>query len=404
MEPNSKACKVSLRKPRLCVLTTTYPRDDADTTPAFVFELCRQLAAQFEITVLAPAAEGAREGDWDGVKVVRYRYAPQRWQQLTTGGGILPNLRRSPALLVFIPGLLLAQAFALFVRRRQFDVIHAHWLIPGGFIARLCGGGRPVVATSHGADVLALRGRFWDGLRRWVMRGAFAVTAVGEPLRAVLQAEVTGKQVLRLPMGCDLQRFSPQPGGHMQSGRLVFVGRLVPKKGVDSLLQALALLKQQHTAFHLSIIGDGPERDVLQQLSDRLGLAEQVRFLGGIANASLAAEYRQAETVVLPFRTAANGDAEGLGLTLIEALACGCKVVVGQCAAQEALTADCPGLWRCDADDWQALAEAIRSSLHMQLDAAALRAEREPRLLPFAWATVAAGYADVLHRAHRSRA
>ncbi|MES2883808.1 MAG: glycosyltransferase [Pseudomonadota bacterium] len=402
MEPKTAVCKEARKPLRLAVLTTTYPSDDDDAIPAFVFELCRRLSPAFEITVLAPACEGARAGHWAGVHVVRYRYASRRGQQLTSGGGILPNLRRSPALLVWLPGLMLSQAFALWTRRRQFDVIHAHWLVPNGVIALLSGGGRPVVCTSHGADVFALQGRLFETLRRWVMQNAFAVTAVGEPLRAALTATAPSKAVSVLPMGCDLERFSPRAEGSPLAGRLLYVGRLVPKKGVDALLRALALLQRSHRRVHLRVIGEGPERETLEQLTQSLGLGGDVQFLGGMANARLPDEYREAETVVLPFRQAADGDAEGLGLTLIEALACGCKLVVGYSEAQEDLTRDCPGLWRCDADDSSALAEAIEASLRTPHQAQSLRAARQPRLLPMAWETIAAQYADLLLAAHRS--
>lgn len=402
MEPNPEARKKAALRPRLCVLTTTYPRDESDHCPAFVFELCRRLAADFAITVIAPDAPGARCGQWHGVEVVRYRYAPRRFETLAAGGGILPNLRRSPALMIWLPGMIFAQALALWVRRKQFDVIHAHWLVPNGAIALVCGGGRPVVCTSHGADVFALRGRLWEGFRRWVTRRSFAVTAVGEPLRAALTSTAPDQLVRVLPMGCDLERFSPCAGVAVQPGRLLFVGRLVPKKGVDALLDALALLQRRQLRVHLRVIGEGPERESLRQQAISLGLVDNVQFVGGMANANLPDEYRQAETVVLPFRQAADGDAEGLGLTLIEALACGCRLVVGHSAAQEELTRDCPGVWRCDADEVLALAGAIEASLQGPNQAEQLREARLPRLLPMAWETIAAEYAGLLQAAHRS--
>src|SRR5690606_35496267 len=77
-------------RPRLLVLTSTYPRGDGDPEPGFVHELARRLVGRFQVTVVCPHAVGAatRE-DMDGVHVVRYRYAPERWETLVNDGGIV---------------------------------------------------------------------------------------------------------------------------------------------------------------------------------------------------------------------------------------------------------------------------------------------------------------------------
>ncbi|MDE1885521.1 MAG: glycosyltransferase family 4 protein, partial [Xanthomonadaceae bacterium] len=78
--------KADVTKPRLLVLTSMFPRWRDDTEPGFVFELCRRLAARFDVRVLAPHAPGAAMDElMDGVEVVRYRYAPQRLETLAYG-------------------------------------------------------------------------------------------------------------------------------------------------------------------------------------------------------------------------------------------------------------------------------------------------------------------------------
>ena len=124
-------------KPGLLVLTTTFPRWAGDHEPPFVYELSRRLGDDFDITGLAPHAPGAQKDEiMDGIRVRRFRYAPDRLEKLAYDGGIPTRLRLYPWLALLLPSFLLAQIGAALqlVRERNPAVIHAHWLLPGGLI------------------------------------------------------------------------------------------------------------------------------------------------------------------------------------------------------------------------------------------------------------------------------
>jgi hypothetical protein len=126
------------RKPRLLVLASTYPRWPGDPEPAFVHELARRLVDAFEVTVLCPHAAGAATREtFDGVQVLRYRYAPAALESLVNDGGIVANLKRHRWKWLLLPtfvGALAWRAWRL-VRRERPAVVHAHWLIPQGVVA-----------------------------------------------------------------------------------------------------------------------------------------------------------------------------------------------------------------------------------------------------------------------------
>jgi len=325
-------------RPTLLVLASTYPRWKGDPEPSFVHELSRRLAGRFRVIAVCPHAPGAATREvMDGVEVVRYRYAPERWETLVNDGGIVANLRRSRWKLLLLPGFVLAQLWAAWrvCRREGVDVVHAHWLVPQGLVAvtlRMLGRGRPpFVVTSHGADLYALRGRAWDVVKRFVAGRASAVTVVSSAMKDQLaKLGVPGGKVMVQSMGVDLsERFTPDPSVPRSSREILFVGRLVEKKGVRHLLDAMPAVLEEIPDARLTIAGFGPEEAALREQVSRLGLDGSVRFLGAGRQAELPGLYRRAALFVAPFVQASTGDQEGLGLVLVEAIGCGCPVLAG---------------------------------------------------------------------------
>jgi glycosyltransferase involved in cell wall biosynthesis len=300
-----------------------------------VHELCKRLVPRFDVTVLTPDAVGSDGQDrMDGVGIVRFRYAPRALQTLVHGGGMLANLRAAPWKWILLPafmgGMLLATWRQL--RRSELDVVHAHWLIPQGLVAVIAQVARrrkrPLLVTSHGADLFALDSRPLRMLKRVVAMKAAAVTVVSEAMRAKARSiGIDESRISIQPMGVDMDRFSPHPSVVRSRSRLLFVGRLVEKKGVQYLLEAMPAILAEVPDATLAIAGFGPEEARLREQAKELGLGGRVEFLGAVPQSDLPALYRGAVALVVPFVEARGGDQEGLGLVMVEALGCGCPVV-----------------------------------------------------------------------------
>jgi hypothetical protein len=174
-------------KPKLLVLTSTFPRWRIDTDPPFVYELSRRLTDTFDVTIHTPHYPGARTREMmAGMHIYRFRYFWGPFEKLAGSTGILPTLHHNKLYYGLVPFLLLAQLFSLLllVRKIRPDIIHAHWIIPQGFVAVLVQAfsGVPVVITAHGADVFGLQGSLLEAIKRFTLRRVRGVTVVSRAL------------------------------------------------------------------------------------------------------------------------------------------------------------------------------------------------------------------------------
>lgn len=393
---------------KILVLASTYPRAADDTTPGFVHELCRRLATRgHEVQVVTPHLPASAEVQTlDGVEVRRFRYAPATLETLAGQGGIVSRLRTAPWRLLLVPVFLFAYAHAIWraSRRTQFDVVHAHWLIPQGLLAALMApltGRTPLICTSHGGDLFALRATGFRLLRRLIIRRASLVTVVSQYMREVLVAEgIAASKIAVASMGVDLQeRFVPQPGVERDPWHLLFVGRLVEKKGVRVLIEAFPALLASHPRAHLTIVGDGPERIALEAQVAALGLQSAVRFLGARPPAALPAIYSSAAVAVVPSVIDAVGDQEGLGLVTLEAIGCGCAVVASDLRAiRDVVQDDVTGLLFRAGD-----VSALTTTLRRLLDRDSLRCKlsvdaRGHVIKTYDWSAVTTRYEQLFQR------
>ena len=399
---------------RILVLASTYPLGPQDSTPGFVHELCRRLAVKgHQVFVLTPHMPGAPTIQiLDGVHVHRYRYCPEALEQLVGPGGVMSRLRQRRWRLLLVPFLLVAMAWNYITtcRRRRIELVHAHWLIPQGLVAaamRPFTGNLPLVCTAHGGDLFALRGPRFRSLRRLIVARANVVALVSNYMRDVLASEGVASNKLEVaPMGVDLlERFVPDPQIARNANLLVFVGRLVEKKGVRHLLDAFAEIRHRHVNAQLRIIGDGPERAALERQADVLGIRTNVEFLGARPSDALPAQYSEAAIAVVPSVIDRGGDQEGLGLVTIEAAGCGCALVVSDLDAIRDVVSDKVTALVTKAGDHSSLAMAI----DRLLDDPALRerladAAKNHVRATFDWTVVTERYESLFQRAQRESA
>ena len=391
----------------ILVLTSTYPRWNGDTEPAFVHQLNRQLSRNYDITVLAPHYPGARRSEvMDGIRVVRFRYCLPAAERLAYDGGILTNLKKNRLKLLLVPLFLVSQLVNAWIlcRRHDFALIHAHWIIPQGVMAlwarRLCGRRLPVLSTSHGGDLFSLRRTPLKQLKQYVVRQADHMTVVSRAMRDHLHAMGCPDDTISVQsMGVDLQgTFLPDPAINKRRD-LVFVGRLVEKKGVVTLIEAMADLAGEFPQLSLTIVGDGPDRPALEGLATARGVRGQIVFTGAVPNDSVPGYYQSARIAVVPSVVARDGDQEGLGLVAVEALGCGCATIVSDLPALRDVVRDDQNGLVFHAGDAAHLAECIRRLLTDQDLYSRLTGQARPSVLDrFDWQPTGRAYLTIVDR------
>jgi|Deesub1362B_J571_1020462.scaffolds.fasta_scaffold00320_28 N-acetyl-alpha-D-glucosaminyl L-malate synthase BshA len=271
-------------------------------------------------------------------------------------------------------------------RRRKYDLIHAHYAIPQGLLGvalkhalRL-----PLVVTLHGTDINYLaRRRMTRPLVKLVLKQADAVVAVSRFLKE--EAEKLGVEAEKVRViynGVELPEWEEAE----REMSILFVGSLVKQKGIDTLLKAYRIVKERLPEAKLVIVGDGREREALENMSTRLKLKDV--FFEGSRN-RLGGYYSRSRVLALPSRS------EGFGLVALEAMAYGLPVVATRVGGiPEVVTHGEAGML-VEKDDASALAEALIKVMADKALWQKLSQNARKRAAMFSWEKTAQQYANL---------
>lgn len=350
---------------RVGVVTTSYPRAPGDPAGSFVAAHVDWLVrAGHAVEVLcAAAAEPDAQAEagraWQpGVRVVPVAAPPGLFYQ---GGAPEALAARGPAAAVDVARFSAALLRAVWRHARGWDAAFAHWLVPGGAaLALATPPGLRLVAIAHSGDVHLLRRL---GLATplawalWLRRARLACVSehVRERLLAGVQpawlARALRARSLVTPMGVDVARWRAASrvavsaraapvaqvmGGSQASQRasgsrtVLFLGRLVPIKGVSVLLEAAALLAAACVAVRVIVAGDGPLAAELAARARALADRCTIELVGEVRGEARDRLVASADVLVLPSLPVAGGRSEGAPVTALEAMAAGVPVVASR--------------------------------------------------------------------------
>ncbi|MDH6704285.1 phosphatidylinositol alpha-1,6-mannosyltransferase [Kitasatospora sp. MAA19] len=244
---------------------------------------------------------------------------------------------------VMVPTPRVTRRAAEILRAEKCDSVWFGAAAPLGLMAptlRRAGAGR-LLGMTHGHEAAWAQLPAARQLLRRIGAGTDVLTYLGEYTRSRIAGAVgpqAAARMVQLPPGVDETTFHPDSGGAEVRRRLgladrpvvVCVSRLVPRKGQDTLIEAMPQILVDVPDAVLLIVGGGPYRADLEKLADAKGVRDSVRFTGSVPWEELPAHYGAGDVFAMPCRTRRGGlDVEGLGIVYLEASATGLPVVAG---------------------------------------------------------------------------
>ena len=251
---------------------------------------------------------------------------------------LLPRRLLTP-LIGFVEFLLCLSTVKRIHRKWHIDLIHVNFAYPDGIAAMWISRVLKIkyVLTEHRGLLAETLDNLWIKAQlKKTYESAAVVTTVSEYNANVLLKKTNVKATL-IPNGLDFSRFQPQ-AGRDRLQYLVCISHLIPAKGIQYLIEAISLLKQQGASFKLDIIGEGEYRPQLQNMINQYGLQDSVKLRGRYSPEQLEMELPKYDALVLPSLR------ESFGIVLIEAMACGLPVLATRCGGPEYIVTSETGL------------------------------------------------------------
>lgn len=250
-----------------------------------------------------------------------------------------------------------------FVPRHQPDLIQAYFALPGGFVARILRlvYGTPYVLYFGGSDMPGANPTryknvypFIRGLTRWVWRGAEISTVCSEGLLKLGRTLDPEYDFRLVPNGVELVRFVPVERPPNPVVKVLFIGRLIPRKGFQYVVRALPRIRElTNIPFEIEVVGSGAMRTHLDDLAAKLQVSQLITYQGTVPYSELQRSYQGADIFVL------TSESEGMPCATLEAMACGLPVVTTDVPGNREIVREGENGFLVSVGDTERLAQAL---------------------------------------------
>lgn len=324
---------------KVLIATTSFPSHRDDVQSPFILKLAQSLHRyeRLRVDVLCPLppTSAPKEEILDGISVHRFQYFYPRHRQLLSSGGGIPSMLKKSFLanlqfLLFVLAFLFrAHSYVL-----RSDVVHAQWslsalaVLPWTFLYR-----KPLIVSLRGADVdLALKHPLTKFGLMMVLRFSTYLTPNNKGHYDLLCSLGYSHKVEVVPNGIDTLLYRPRSkktlrkklGIPQRSTAVVFVGWLIPRKGVEYLLRAFSALYRRYPGLHVYVVGSGYLDSPLKRLAQQLGVVDRVTFVGAVPPITVPSWVSASDMLVLPSLS------EGRPNVIGEAMAAGIPVLASR--------------------------------------------------------------------------
>lgn len=408
---------------KVAVLAHSFPRFRGDTHGPFVKSLSEALAARgHEMTVLVPFDVELAGDSTSPLSLRSFKYVwPDRWHRLGYSRTLARDVRLRAAALLQAPlyFYFAERALARLVREKGIELLHAHWILPNGYVAARVArrAGIPLAITLHGSDVfMAERNPLFGRMARTALATASHVTSCSGELAERLLRLGGGEQaskVLLVANGTDVDpsRVLAQGSGAfaglaarcglaLEDRLVVAVGRLVDKKGFRYLLDAMPRVLERVPAARLVLGGGGDLEAELRARAASLGLGSRVVFTGMLSHPEVLALVAAAEVFVMPSIRDERGNVDGLPIVVLEAMAAAKPVIATNVSGIPLAVGHGETGWLVAEKDPNALSGALVEALEAPVEAQRRGGRGRDRVVSeLNWDSVAAIHDELYRRA-----
>ena len=316
---------------RVLHIVTAFPRHEQDVITPWLVEMLKKLRDRgVEVEVFTSSYQGLGDQVLWGIPVHRFRYFFKGHENLTHEEMAVDRMTRSPLYKV-LPGFyLLGGIFGIvkLCRREKYDVIHVHWPLPhavfGWAAKKLCRA--RLVTTFYGSELRWVKNSlpFLKWFLRWAIRISDRVVAISTfTANDVRSISDVPAEVIPYTVGLSDKSNIKDKKSKTDRPEILTVGRMVERKGVRYLIEAMQKLPQAR----LEVVGGGPLLPELKEQAKDVGVTDRVHFAGKVSEQELMEHYRRAAVYVQPGIIDSRGDTEMLGVVLLEAMHYGVPVI-----------------------------------------------------------------------------
>lgn len=317
----------NLRKTmKISIITTAFPRWENDFRGIFIFKAAQTIAKKGnQVTVVAMHNPGAKTRELiDQVTVIRPQYAPEKLEILQKDSAGIPAVwKKHPLARLLIIPFFFVHVVACIKTSRNTDIIHANWTL-SGFAALIASKilNKKYILTVQGSDIFeGKKIPLVRNVTKTVLNQAGMVIALSSGLaHEVENFGIATSKVKIIPNGVDTTQFSYQERD-TPNPNILYVGSLIPRKGLDFLIRSIPILLKQNPNVTLTVIGEGEQRQEYEELANFLGISDKVFFLGTQTQDEVSIIMRNAAVFCMPSLE------EGQGVVFVEALASGTPCV-----------------------------------------------------------------------------
>lgn len=318
---------------KIGVITSAYPEYEDDPHGIFVHRLMIEIIKQgHEVYILAPFAGGKSKYNLEGVNVERFNYFyPRRFQRLAGRSGMIDNVKEGFLVKLQVLSFLFFNVVHSLRKFRNMDIVHVQWPIPNGlgalFLKKLYG--IPYVNTIHGEEVYLSKRYHTTFALKWMVNNAKkTITNSSATKDSCLESGLNGDNIQIIPFGVDTNFFKPlNLPKNENKFQILSVGYLIERKGFEYLIRAMKEVLKKNTNVGLKIVGSGPLGGKLKNLIKELRLENEVEIIKNVSDDELLHLYNSSDLFVLSSIIDSQGNTEGLGVVLLEAMACRIPVI-----------------------------------------------------------------------------